>query len=174
VYLDWQTSSEHDNDFFLVERSKDGQTFETFLKIDGAGTTTQALKYQAIDTHPYHGTMYYRLSQADFDGSISYFKVISVRIETFAESVTKLYPNHVDRDDEINMITSQKKMSSKNFNYRSGWLRYDSGMIDAKEGVNVFRFTPNFKRPGVHVLIIRLYCNWKSEYWLLISYFLLL
>ena len=155
VYLNWETASEHDNDFFLVERSKDGKTFENLLKVEGAGTSSEVLKYQARDTNPYHGTSYYRLSQTDYDGSIAYFRVIAVKIETFAE-ITKLYPNPVQKDEELNIDyfaedDGQVKISIVD----PAGIGSESQMIDVKTGVNLFQFTPHFKSSGVHVIIIR-------------------
>ena len=155
VYLNWETSSEHDNDFFLVERSHDGKTFESLLKVDGAGTSAQALKYQAVDSNPYHGTSYYRLSQTDYDGSTAYYRVIAVKIETFAE-VTKLYPNPVNKDDQIHIdYFAEEDGQIKISVVDPAGVGSDSNMIDVKAGVNLFTFTPHFKSAGVHVIIIR-------------------
>jgi hypothetical protein len=155
VYLKWETSSEIDNDFFMIERSHDGKTFEQLTKIDGAGTSKEPLKYQARDTNPYHGTSYYRLSQTDYDGTIAYFRVVAVKIETFAE-ITKLYPNPVRKDDLLHVDyfaeeDGQVKISIIN----PGGISTDSEMINVKAGVNLFEFTPHFESAGVHVIIIR-------------------
>jgi hypothetical protein len=155
VYLKWETSSEHDNDFFLVERSRDGKNFESLLKVDGAGTSVQALTYQATDTNPYHGTSYYRLSQTDFDGSISYYRVILVKIENFAE-ITKLYPNPVNKDDEIHIdYFAEEDGQIKISVVDPAGVGSNSRMIDVKAGVNLFNFTPHFQGAGVYVIIIR-------------------
>ncbi|MEI9917375.1 MAG: hypothetical protein WDO14_01065 [Bacteroidota bacterium] len=155
VYLNWETSSEHDNDFFLVERSHDGKTFESLLKVDGAGTSNAALKYQARDTNPYHGTSYYRLSQTDYDGSTAYYRVIAVKIENFAE-VTKLYPNPVSRDEEIHIdYFAEEDGQIKISVVDPAGVGSGSDMIEVKAGVNLFTFTPHFKSAGVYVIIIR-------------------
>jgi len=155
VYLKWETSSEVENDFFLIERSKDGKTFEALTKVEGAGTSHGPLKYQARDSHPYHGTSYYRLSQTDYDGATEYFRVLIVKVETFAE-VTKLYPNPVSKNDLLHIDyfaeeDGQVKISIIN----PAGLSTDSKMIDVKSGVNLFEFAPHFQTSGVHVIIIR-------------------
>jgi len=155
VNLTWETSSEQDNDFFIVERSRDGQTFETLTKIDGAGTTTQALKYQAKDTNPFKGTSYYRLSQTDFDGATSYYKVLSIKIDGFPE-VTRLYPNPVDKEAQLHVdFFAEEDGPVKISIVDPAGLSTESGRIEVKAGANLFEFTPHFKSSGVHVIIIR-------------------
>ncbi len=69
VQLDWQTLSETDNDFFTLERSKDGQAFLPIARLEGAGTYQGLRRYQHLDTQPLSGRSYYRLRQTDFDGT---------------------------------------------------------------------------------------------------------
>jgi len=155
VKLTWETSSEFENDFFLVERSKDGKTFERLTKVDGSGTTTTAMKYQATDPDPYHGTSYYRLSQTDYDGSMEYFRVISVKIETFYE-VTRLYPNPVSKDAVLHVDYFAEEDGPVKISVIDPAGRSSEGqMVNAKQGVNLFEFAPHFQSSGVHVIIIR-------------------
>ncbi len=155
VYLRWETSSEFENDFFLVERSHDGKTFEALTKVEGAGTSTTPLKYTVRDANPYHGTSYYRLSQTDYDGSVEYYKVLIVKVETFAE-ITKLYPNPVDKDELLHVdYFAEEDGKVKISVIDPAGHSSDSEMVDVKAGVNLFEFTPHFKSSGVHVIIIR-------------------
>lgn len=155
VYLDWETSSEFENDYFLVERSQDGKTFEPLTKIDGAGTSTQSLTYQARDTNPYHGTSYYRLSQTDYDGSINYYRVLIVKIETFAE-ITRLYPNPVEKEALLHVdFFAEEDGPVKISIVNPAGISTESALLNVKAGVNLFEFTPHFQSSGVHVIIIR-------------------
>jgi len=78
VDLSWQTASERENDYFIVERSNDGFNWEFLDKVEGAGNSNELLSYRAFDFHPYRGVGYYRLKQVDFDGKSSYSDVRSV------------------------------------------------------------------------------------------------
>ena len=78
VSLTWTTATETNNDYFNLERSKDGQRFEVIGKIAGAGNSTTTQKYEFIDHTPMRGTNYYRLSQTDYDGKSASFDVVSV------------------------------------------------------------------------------------------------
>jgi hypothetical protein len=66
--LVWETASEINNDYFLIERSWDGISYESLGEIKGSGTTTLPHKYSLTDDAPLLGTSYYRLIQVDFNG----------------------------------------------------------------------------------------------------------
>ena len=72
IDLTWQTASEHNNDFFTVERSADSYNFEPITNMDGAGNSTELLSYATQDLYPLNGVSYYRLKQTDFDGAFEY------------------------------------------------------------------------------------------------------
>ncbi len=69
VRTEWITASEINNDFFTIERSKDGENWEDIGTVDGAGDSNVQLSYAFIDDAPYTGISYYRLRQTDFDGT---------------------------------------------------------------------------------------------------------
>lgn len=70
VQLKWITALEVDNDYFIVQRSKDGADWFDMERIDGNGSSGES--YSANDKQPYAGTSYYRLVQTDFDGRKTY------------------------------------------------------------------------------------------------------
>ncbi len=78
VEVTWTTASETNNDFFTVQRSIDGVTFEDVTNVDGAGNSSSIINYSAIDYNPYGGVSYYRLKQTDFDGTSQYSDVVAV------------------------------------------------------------------------------------------------
>ncbi|MEO1629096.1 MAG: T9SS type A sorting domain-containing protein, partial [Bacteroidota bacterium] len=92
VRLDWQTASELNNDFFQIERSADGQTFETIGVLAGAGTSAAEISYESWDEAPLPGINYYRLKQVDFDGSFVYSEVRVIKLIS-AENALSIFPN---------------------------------------------------------------------------------
>ncbi len=112
VKLAWVTATETNNDFFSLERSLDGRTFEKIASITGSGNTNEISKYFYIDENPENGLNYYRLKQTDFDGQFSYSEIESVE---FRDNKTiKIYPTLVDdiitvetdadADTELNLV----------------------------------------------------------------------
>jgi hypothetical protein len=93
VDLDWFTFSESENDYFTIERSKDGISYEKVIDIDGAGNSSSLKNYATTDLHPYSGVSFYRLSQTDFDGDTQKLKVVTVRINNPKSAITSVYPN---------------------------------------------------------------------------------
>ena len=109
VVIYWQTASEIQNDYFTIERSVDGLTFETVKNIEGAGTSSMLLNYSEIDTSPYVGKSYYRLKQTDFNGQFNYSEIRSVNSAGFAKPEVYMYPNLV-----TNKLTIEGKKSELN------------------------------------------------------------
>ena len=72
VLLKWATAMESNNDFFTVEKSKDGENFVIVNRLEGKGNSTVLSAYQTTDPNLYYGTNYYRLKQTDFDGKVTY------------------------------------------------------------------------------------------------------
>jgi hypothetical protein len=76
VLLEWTTATEINNDYFTIERSVDGVSFEEITRIAGAGNSLQEIEYNAWDLETTQSTVYYRLKQTDFDGEFTYSKTI--------------------------------------------------------------------------------------------------
>ena len=76
--LSWQTNSEIQNDFFTIEKTLDGKYFEVLGVVNGAGNSNQTLDYLFIDNNFGNEINYYRLSQTDFDGSVTTTNLVSI------------------------------------------------------------------------------------------------
>jgi len=76
--LEWITTSESNNDYFTIERSENGITFEEIGRIGGAGNSSDRLSYQ-FDDHRYsEGINYYRLKQTDYNGNYEYSDLFTI------------------------------------------------------------------------------------------------
>ena len=95
VNLQWITASEINNNFFTVERSKDGVIFEDILDIKSKGNSTQKTGYFANDENPYPGWSFYRLKQTDYDGKYTYSNIVPVYFKNNynKSSDFTIYPN---------------------------------------------------------------------------------
>lgn len=92
VHLSWKTANEVNNDYFEIERSKDGKSWGAIEWIKGKGNTFSENKYYTRDNFPLEGLNFYRLTQTDFDGSKKYSRYKEVY--NF-ENELVLYPNPV-------------------------------------------------------------------------------
>jgi len=78
IAIRWSTASEQNSNYFTVERSLDGTDFSAIATKTAAGNSSTVKNYSAVDTDPYSGTSFYRVSETDFNGSVIYSSVISV------------------------------------------------------------------------------------------------
>lgn len=151
VKISWSTSSEVNNDFFTVERSKAGRDFEEVVIINGVGNSKATQMYSAFDKKPYHDFSYYRLKQTDIDGHYSYSKVRVVQY--FNASDVKIYPNPVNGDifyQSMNSIEDQE-VTITLYNI-FGEAVYSKTFL--KEGQNTIRIRlPDQLKPGAYFIV---------------------
>ena len=105
--LHWATASEINNNYFDVERSYNGKTFETVGHVDGNGSTNQRLDYNFMDEsiRTTEMNVFYRLKQVDFDGVFEYSDVRVVRFDGKVEMLEiAAYPNPFS--DEVTVMVS--------------------------------------------------------------------
>lgn len=88
VLVEWGTVSEKENDFFTLERSSDGKTFEEITTAEGAGNSLKKLQYSFEDNKSTVGMNYYRLKQTDFNGDFEYFKIVGVNNKIGSSTAT--------------------------------------------------------------------------------------
>jgi Zn ribbon nucleic-acid-binding protein len=91
VNFQWITASELNNDYFSLQRSREGIEFKTIEIVKGAGTSSSWNTYFASDTNPLPGAAYYRLKQTDFDGNSTYSSVLKIESDFGSEAI--VFPN---------------------------------------------------------------------------------
>ena len=107
IELNWETISEHNNDYFTLWRSLDGFDWDVVQHINGAGNSNELIVYKHIDRNlPDYDfsdfTLYYKLSQTDYDGRTEFFPIISIEYKTSKTHIVKktnllgqdIEPNH--------------------------------------------------------------------------------
>jgi hypothetical protein len=104
VKVSWATESELNNEYFVVERSKDAINFETVSTVQGAANTSTRNSYSVNDNNPYEGITYYRIKQYDFDGYFKYSNIVAVNIKPIDETVV-IYPNPVSANGVLEIST---------------------------------------------------------------------
>lgn len=80
VLLEWQTSSEINSDFYDIEKSLDGQVFETIGRVYSDNLITGS-SYSFVDPYPFKNNNYYRIRQTDFNGSFNYSVTRSIQYD---------------------------------------------------------------------------------------------
>jgi len=108
VSINWQTASEKNNDYYTVERSKDGINFETISMVKGSGDKNMLMEYTETDFNPLNGISYYRLKQTDFNGKFTYSKIVAVNYH-FNEAGLDVFPNPSNGDFNVNLTGFENK-----------------------------------------------------------------
>jgi hypothetical protein len=122
--ITWETISEKDNEYFLIERSIDGINFETIGKVKGAINSSSLIAYSFIDENPALGVNYYRLKQVDLDTKSSYSSIKSVdfsgaRLSFRSEGGNYFILSNFGQETEIQyelISTDGKSVLTKSYN----------------------------------------------------------
>lgn len=106
--LIWITLSELNNDYFSIQRSRDGREFKEIARIPTKGNTDARQDYAYTDLNALPGINYYRFEQFDLDGSSSFSPVRAAQVP-FKSNYT-VYPTLVN--DRIRVILSNTIQSN--------------------------------------------------------------
>jgi hypothetical protein len=90
--LYWSTASEDNNDYFNIEKTRDGKIWNSISNIKGAGNSSTQLYYSFVDEDVENIINYYRLKQTDYDGKFKYSDIISIdnRINSNPKKIDKI------------------------------------------------------------------------------------
>lgn len=136
VFINWQTSSEKNNDYFILQKSLDAINWFEFKKVLSKGNSELMQSYECIDTSSFQKGTYYRLIQVDKDNQQEIFKTLYVSCEEHVNEF-KFFPNPAK--DEIQLAFNVKQniingiLSIKD---QLGNTRL-SGYLDLKQGSNL-------------------------------------
>jgi hypothetical protein len=89
--INWSSASEEPGDSYVVERSADGQKFNSIATVNGNG---KASAYTYWDEKPVTGINYYRLKMTDGSGNAAYSKTVTANLKSDNFSIAA-YPNPV-------------------------------------------------------------------------------
>jgi hypothetical protein len=155
-HLHWSTASELNNRYFEVERSSDGENFESIGTVNGMGNSTHLVNY-AFDDRDWIGHMnYYRLRQVDFDGSFRFSDVIIIRNEFADASISVSTISHgvfqvecSAAEIESAIVYDLNGREVMHFQSNPGTNRF---VIDLHESVDGIYFLTMVTREGIYSL----------------------
>lgn len=90
--LSWKTANEVNTKNFVVERSKDGNSYTAAGTVNAVGSGQGS--YNFDDVLKFSGNMYYRLKMTDIDGRFTHSSVIVLK--EAPENKVTVYPNPFD------------------------------------------------------------------------------
>lgn len=80
ININWSTTSEKNNDYFVLQKSTDGIEWYDLQNIVGQGSSNTLVNYNSTDLEPNTGDNYYRLIQNDYNGEYEIHKTTYCRL----------------------------------------------------------------------------------------------
>ena len=100
-YIEWQTYSEHNSSHFLLEKSSNGETWDTLSTTPASGNSVETINYSQLDNN-IDNIIYYRLTQFDIDGEFEMFGPIVIQRNITKKSPIKYINTMGQEIDPIN------------------------------------------------------------------------
>lgn len=156
--ITWSTASELNNDYFIVQKSTDGQDFTDLKKVDGAGTSSSTHNYSVTDMQPVKGINYYRIRQVDMNGQIEIIGPKSILIggKTVPGNITHLTasPNPFQNNLSVQFESATEGSTPMKIFNAAGKEIY-SGSLDVTNGNNnIYLPLADKMRPGSYIIRI--------------------
>ena len=129
VALKWETASEINCEYYLVERSSDGISWESVAYIQGAGNSNEVSTYSWVDNYDGKGsTLYYRLTQYDYNGDYEILGVQSIVCTNLPEDSWITINTDIFNNIIINFLATQgEKYEIKLYDLHGKLIFYQTG-----------------------------------------------
>lgn len=151
--IEWQTASEHNCAYFDLQKSRDGENWQTIQTLTAAGNSNEHLTYNAIDENAHSGNNYYRLNQVDNDGKSKLYGPILVSCAESNKAYVTTYPN--PSGSNFNLLANNLSFSGESelkiFDSRG--FAVISRTIEIKDGINLFVIDETLS-PGIYFISI--------------------
>ncbi len=137
IELFWQTASETNNDYFIIEKSIDGINFTQIGTVEGNGNSNTLKNYIYSDSDVSNKNNFYRLTQVDFDSKYSQSEIIVVlnSCNDIGFEFSNAYYNSSNNEITLSFLTN---LSGKIHVSVTDILGRDiyNNVIETQEGIN--------------------------------------
>lgn len=152
--LAWTTATETNSHSFIIERSLNGQGFETYAEIPAFGNSNTEQHYTFTDVDRDNSAAYYRLLEMDMEGVISSLGSIHVDCEQNFESMAvDVYPNPTNGMINVNVFAAHTDIVTISILDISGQLIV-SETNQVNRGGNLSTYNPGL-RAGVYIVQVQ-------------------
>jgi len=151
ISLNWSTASEQNSMKFIIEKSRDLNTWVQVGEKQAAGNSNSVKEYAMNDLEPFSGIGYYRLVQIDFDGKVEIYDPISSSCEVTQNSIS-VFPNPAKGDFTIEVYS---KSENKEFELDLINLLGNvvcTKTVDVNIGINHYYFNDLRLESGVYIV----------------------
>jgi len=152
VELNWNTYSKLNDDHITAEKSVDDLHFETLATVRGKGTLNSISCYKVEDPHPLHGDNYYRILQADFDGTQEIVGRSTINCKQVLAAELSIFPNPCNTQLNIKVPNSESTVNAEIFDM-SGSISYQ-GTLTSRSGYCSIKIAALALQTGMHFVRI--------------------
>lgn len=110
--IHWTTASEQNSDYFVVEKSRDFDSWSIVATRTAAGNSNQQIQYTVVDDNPWGELSYYRLKQVDFNGFEKVYDPLSAACENKVNKMT-VYSDPLKGVVTVQVSSNQNKTKTQ-------------------------------------------------------------
>lgn len=146
VILYWSAPFEQNIDYYILQRSDNGNNFETLTTVKSTGSNNKSIKYSVIDDNPpAKVVIYYRLKQTNTDGSGIYSETYIARANNYYSQLMITPP-----------VFSGKSIETKVKNLKNSMVLVEvANILGATYYSQAFETTPNFTKINIEVSYLK-------------------
>jgi len=148
----WETASETNSDYFILERSRDGIHWLEIAEMKAKGNSTNESRYTFYDLKAgryFEG--YYQLTQIDYDGMFEIFDPITVQCKTDEKYEIMAYPNPTE-DKVLITINSLKESQVQLSLITLTGQSLKTQTITLDRGINSFPYDLSEYNKGMYII----------------------
>jgi hypothetical protein len=93
VVLDWSTANEMNNNYFTIEKSSDGNSWQPIGTVNSKGNSSNRQDYSFTPFENNESLSWFRIRQTDLDGKFKNSEIISVKSCGEPKKDIEIYPN---------------------------------------------------------------------------------
>ena len=151
--LNWKTTKEDNYKNFELQKSANGQNFETISSISITSGSSNG-NFIFTDAFPFSGSNFYRLKMVNADNSFSYTEIINVRSDVRTLIISGIYPNPFTNNFQVKISSAtslQSRIEIVDFSGRRIFSKvYVLGEGDSKIEINGSSF-----KSGVYMILLK-------------------
>ena len=149
VRIQWTTESEHNNDYYRIEKSNTGYEWEILGTVDGVGNSTTEQTYTYFDENQRINN-YYRLYQVDIDGAQELLSTMYSECENTNSNIESFpNPSHGSFSIYWKQFKTKGEVKISILNTNGMKVLQENAILDI--GVNLFTIKADLA-PGIYMI----------------------
>ncbi len=155
AHLQWSSLQEQNSNYFDIQRSNDGASYNHLYTLPAKGSSDTEVKYVFDDIKPEAGVNYYRLKLVDRDGQYQYSNIATVNAGSKGTAITGVYP--APFIDKLTIaISSESKTTAQVSLFDNTGKQLSSRQLSVTKGINNLEVDNLGKLPrGFYILKVQ-------------------